>query len=410
VTPNVPEPPATSPVPDPGPGPAAADTAAVLQRARWAAGWRRMVFPAVFLFYLAQTGHGISVHTSGVATAAGVAVLALFATAYVRAVPETMGTPSPLFWWLYAAMLVLFVAELPFAHQDAFVMITYIVVLSLSALGRRAVPIIVALVLLAMFMPPLVPSWHATVDVDAAVTIGLVALAMYAFFEIIRSNRALTEARAEVARLAAESERTRIARDLHDLLGHSLTTITVKAGLARRLGEVDPERAAREIGEVEDLARRALGDVRTAVAGYREVGLVSELASGRELLRAVGIVADLPASGEVVRSDLQELFGWVVREGLTNVVRHSQARRCVVTLAHDSVEIADDGGAPGTAADGTGLRGLSERVAAVGGTLQAGPTGSGVRGGWRLRVTVPEPAAAPAANGAASHCAREVRP
>jgi len=390
--------------PDAG-GPSAADTEAVLQRARWATGWRRLVFPGVFLVYLAQTGHGISVHTSGVATAAGVAVLALFATAYVRAVPETMRTPSPRFWWLFAAMLVLFVAELPFAHQDAFVMVTYIVVLSLSALGRRAVPIIVVLVALAMFMPPLVPSWHASVDLDAAVTISLVALAMYGFFEIIRSNRALTEARAEVARLAAESERTRIARDLHDLLGHSLTTITVKAGLARRLGTADPERAVREIGEVEDLARRALGDVRTAVAGYREVGLASELASGRELLRAVGIVADLPASGEVVRSDLHELFGWVVREGLTNVVRHSRARRCVVTLTSDSVEIADDGGAPATTADGSGLRGLRERVAAAGGTLQAGPTGSGVRGGWRLQVTVPQPAAPPPA----ADCAREVR-
>ncbi|HKE72272.1 MAG TPA: sensor histidine kinase [Acidimicrobiales bacterium] len=398
MTPNVPEP------PDAG-GPSAADTEAVLQRARWATGWRRLVFPGVFLVYLAQTGHGISVHTSGVATAAGVAVLALFATAYVRAVPETMRTPSPRFWWLFAAMLVLFVAELPFAHQDAFVMVTYIVVLSLSALGRRAVPIIVVLVALAMFMPPLVPSWHASVDLDAAVTISLVALAMYGFFEIIRSNRALTEARAEVARLAAESERTRIARDLHDLLGHSLTTITVKAGLARRLGTADPERAVREIGEVEDLARRALGDVRTAVAGYREVGLASELASGRELLRAVGIVADLPASGEVVRSDLHELFGWVVREGLTNVVRHSRARRCVVTLTSDSVEIADDGGAPATTADGSGLRGLRERVAAAGGTLQAGPTGSGVRGGWRLQVTVPQPAATPPA----ADCAREVR-
>jgi len=86
-------------------------------------------------------------------------------------------------------------------------------------------------------------------------------------------------------------------------------------------------------------------------------------------------------------------------------VRHSRARRCVVTLTSDSVEIADDGGAPGTTADGSGLRGLRERVEAVGGTLQAGPTGSGVRGGWRLQVTVPQPAAPPPA----ADCAREVR-
>jgi two-component system, NarL family, sensor histidine kinase DesK len=375
-----------------------AEAAAVLQRARWAAGWRRTVFPAVFLLYLAQTAHGISVYSHGAAAVAGAVILALFAAAYLRAVPETFGGPTPRFWWWYGAMVVLMVAELPFAHQDAFVMIIYIVMLSLSTLGRRAAPIIVVLILLAMFVPALVPSWHSGADFDDAVTIGLVALAMYAFFEIIRSNHALTEARAEVARLAAEGERTRIARDLHDLLGHSLTTITVKAGLARRLGAVDPERAVREIGEVEDLARRALGDVRTAVAGYRDVSLTGELASGRELLRAIGIDADLPASAEVVRGDLHVLFGWVVREGLTNVVRHSQARRCTVTLTRESVEIVDDGMAPGGATDGSGLRGLRERVAAAGGTLTAGPVGgSGVRWGWRLRVEVPEPAPAPAA-------------
>ncbi len=220
---------------------------------------------------------------------AGYVVLAAFAIAYVRAVAVMMEGRRREFWGWYAAMLALFVVEVPIAHQDAFVMITYVVVVSLAILGGRSVPIVVGLVLVAMFLPPLVPSWHAPVDVDAAVTIALVGLAMYGFFTIIRANRELTTARAEVARLAAESERSRIARDLHDLLGHSLTTITVKAGLARRLAEVDPDRAAREIGEVEELARRSLADVRAAVAGYRDVTLAGELAAGREVLRAVGI-------------------------------------------------------------------------------------------------------------------------
>src|SRR4030095_8411543 len=108
-------------------------------------------------------------------------------------------------------------------------------------------------------------------------------------------------------------------------------------------GAVDPERAAREIAEVEELARRSLADVRTAVTGYREVSLTGELASGRELLRVVGIEADLPGSSDVVRSDLHELFGWVVREGLTNVVRHARAGRCTVALARDAGELVGAG-------------------------------------------------------------------
>ncbi|MBE7189254.1 MAG: sensor histidine kinase, partial [Jatrophihabitans endophyticus] len=118
---------------------------------------------------------------------------------------------------------------------------------------------------------------------------------MFGFFHIILSNRALSQARAEVARLAAENERSRIARDLHDLLGHSLTTITVKAGLARRLGEHgDTERALAEITEVEQLSRRTLGDVRAAVSAQREVNLAGELATAREVLRAAAINAELP--------------------------------------------------------------------------------------------------------------------
>jgi two-component system sensor histidine kinase DesK len=198
----------------------------------------------------------------------------------------------------------------------------------------------------------------------------------------MRGNRALSEARSELARLAAENERSRIARDLHDLLGHSLTTITVKAGLARRLGETDPARALQEIAEVESLARRSLADVRAAVANYREVTLAGELATGRELLRAAGIVADLPGAVEVVDPAYQELFGWVLREGLTNVVRHAHASVCVVRISRSSVEILDDG-VGSTACSGSGLAGLQERVGAAGGVVEAGPN---LPRGWRLRV------------------------
>jgi two-component system sensor histidine kinase DesK len=169
------------------------------------------------------------------------------------------------------------------------------------------------------------------------------------------------------------------------LLGHSLTTITIKASLARRLSDRDPDRAAQEIGEVEDLARRSLAEVRAAVNSYREVTLAGELATGRELLRAAGIHAQLPNAADVVAPEYRDLFGWVVREGLTNVVRHARATRCTVELGWTFVEITDNG-VGGAAAPGNGLTGLRERVNAAGGVVRAGKLPAA---GWQLRVEMP---------------------
>jgi two-component system, NarL family, sensor histidine kinase DesK len=130
--------------------------------------------------------------------------------------------------------------------------------------------------------------------------------------------------------------------------------------------------------------------VRTAVASYRQVTLAGELATGRQLLRAAGIAADLPSAVDDVSPANQELFGWVVREGLTNIVRHSHARACRVRLTPSSIEITDDGvGGPGptgsTGPAGNGLTGLRERVAEAGGSIDAGPVRPA---GWRLRVSL----------------------
>jgi two-component system sensor histidine kinase DesK len=355
------------------------------EQRRWARGWRSLVFPGVFLLYLAQTAHGIGQHSNGAAAVVGWAALVAFCAAYVGAMRARWAGRLDRFWALYVAMLVLLVVEVPIAHEDAFVMCVYLGVLVISAAGPRAIPVIVGLALAATFVPALVPSWGVGVDIDMGVTILLVSMAMFAFFGLVEANRELTRARTEVARLAAEGERTRIARDLHDLLGHSLTTITIKAGLARRLSASDPTRAAAEIAEVEDIARRSLGDVRAAVAGYREVTLAGELAAAGEVLRAAGIAALLPRAVDELPADRQQLFGWVVREGVTNVVRHARARSCVITVGSDWVEVADDGRAS-TAPPGNGLAGLGERVAAAGGRLLAGPWARGDASGWRLRV------------------------
>ncbi len=229
-----------------------------------------------------------------------------------------------------------------------------------------------------------------TGPLDYGEIIGLVAMtfAMIGMFGLIKKNSQLREAREELARLAVTAERERMARDLHDVLGHSLTTITVKAGLARRLLERgDPARAAEEVADVERLGRQALAEVRATVAANRVASLGAELAGAREALRASGIEADLPRAVDDVPAERQQVFAYVLREGVTNTIRHSGAGRCTVRLTADGIEIADDGvGASAGTPAGNGLSGLAERLAAVGGWLDAGP---GEQGGYRLRAQCP---------------------
>lgn len=195
----------------------------------------------------------------------------------------------------------------------------------------------------------------------AAVTGGMLAA---------QRQRALGEAREENARLAIQEERHRMARDVHDILGHSLTVITVKAELASRLLDVSPERARAEVADVERLARDALADVRQAVAGFREISLPAELARARATLAAAGIEADLPSAADAVGSPLREVCAWTLREGVTNVVRHSGATTCRVVLRSDGITISDNGSGQLPGSPGSGLIGLRERASAVGARLE----------------------------------------
>jgi two-component system sensor histidine kinase DesK len=203
---------------------------------------------------------------------------------------------------------------------------------------------------------------------------------------ILRSIE-LTAARKDFAELAVQEERNRFARDLHDILGHSLTVITVKAELAGRLIDANPSRAAAEVADVEQLARAALADVRAAVAGYRELSLAGELVAARTALQAAEVRADLPTVVDEVPEENRELFAWVVREGVTNVVRHSGAQRCTIRLGPSLIEVIDDGKGPTPdgGASGHGLVGLRERANKVGASLQVGQAADG---GFRLAVRV----------------------
>ncbi len=224
-----------------------------------------------------------------------------------------------------------------------------------------------------------------TVDPGDVVSLVVIVLAMAGMFGIIRANTELREAREELAVLAVTAERERMARDLHDVLGHSLTTITVKAGLARRLLESgDAERAASEVADMERLGRTALVEVRSTVPANRVASLAREVTVAREALRAAEIEAELPGAVDDVPAERQQAFAYVVREGVTNVIRHSGASRCTVRLTPESVEVLDNGvgSPPGTPA-GNGISGLTERLAAVGGWVDAGPKSDG---GYRLRA------------------------
>ncbi|RSD10520.1 sensor histidine kinase [Amycolatopsis eburnea] len=234
-------------------------------------------------------------------------------------------------------------------------------------------------------------------DYGDLITVASVTLAMFFMANLVRAVRRLERANEEIATLAVANERQRVARDLHDLLGHSLTTITVKAGLARRVLESsgDIPRTVEEIREIESLTRSALSDVRATVSEYREVSLSAELVGARAALRAAEIDADLPHAVDNVRPELQNTFGYVLREAVTNVLRHSGAKQVKVRLGDTWLEVEDDGRATGVVA-GNGLRGLSERLAAVGGALR---TSARPGGGLLVRAEVPQPeprAAAPA--------------
>ncbi|NIH81575.1 sensor histidine kinase [Amycolatopsis viridis] len=225
---------------------------------------------------------------------------------------------------------------------------------------------------------------------DIGTVVGITT-AMFFMGRLAQTVRRLRRANEEIAALAVSAERERLARDLHDILGHSLTTITVKAGLARRLIETaaDPDRAIAEIREVEGLARSALTDVRATVSEYREVSLSAELAGARAALRAAEIDADLPSAVDNVRPELQSAFGYVLREAVTNVLRHSGATRVKVRLGRNWMEISDNGRGTEPGRAGNGLRGLRERLAELGGTLQVrARPGEGF--GLRAEVSVRE--------------------
>ncbi|HEU0015756.1 MAG TPA: sensor histidine kinase, partial [Longimicrobium sp.] len=207
--------------------------------------------------------------------------------------------------------------------------------------------------------------------------------------QVRRANARLRLAHERIEHLAAVAERERIARDLHDLLGHTLSLIVLKSELAAKLATRDAARAEREIRDVEQVARTALREVREAIRGYR-ASLADETGRSRSLLAAAGIRAEVESQPVELAREVEEALALALREAVTNVVRHAHAGWCRVRLRADGagcvLEVEDDGRGGG-AAEGSGLRGMRERVEAVGGTLRRGPGRGGA--GTLISARVP---------------------
>lgn len=306
-------------------------------------------------------------------------------------------------WWLPIGALAALSVVLPFVQGSwglgGFIYTSASVASRLTA--RQCVLVFSGLMLFVVLVGALTLAPWPMIALMVFLT-PAVGATVASFTGAIRTNRDLRLARREIARLAVSEERLRIARDLHDLLGHTLSLIALKSELAGQLIPENPARAQREVQDIETAARTALQEVREAVAGYRQTSLADELENAHQLLAAAGIQCRVHNDAGTVPPAVEALLTWVVREGVTNVIRHSRATTCVISLTrepeHVCLGVVDDGHGGHTATDtatdtagrmgrmGNGLPGIRERVAALGGTCAAGPAGAR---GFQLTVRLP---------------------
>ncbi|GAA1639213.1 sensor histidine kinase [Actinoplanes couchii] len=376
-------------------------------------GW---IFGGIWLFSLTETVRALLDHPAGPWRDVGLVAVTLFVIVYLvltgmlrdirhsRTAPRrlwlsTLPTasagrePAP---WSAAAlriglglMLGFALLLLPAAGSHALPCAVYIAALAMVGLPQwEGVPVVAILAVAVESAVRLVPGWQG--GDGYALAVVLAGAATWGLRTAVDRQTRLRYAQQDVA---VADERNRIAADLHDILGHSLTVVAVKAELAQRLLDVDLDRARTELRDLESLARDALADVRATALGVRGVSLPGEIAAARAALAAADVEADLPGTADEVPTRNRELFAWTIREAVTNIVRHSGARHATVHLTPTVVEILDDGAtAIPPAADpgvvlGQGLSGLRRRADEVGARLTVGPRQD--RTGFSVRMEVP---------------------
>jgi two-component system sensor histidine kinase DesK len=224
--------------------------------------------------------------------------------------------------------------------------------------------------------------------------VALATLASTAFTSLLETVSELRRTRAELARVAVTEERERFSRDLHDLLGHTLSVMVVKAQAVRRLAQIDPDAAAQHAADIERIGRTALLDVRQAVDAMRAPSLPEELVGARDALESAGISATIEASTDLPE-DAGSVLAWALREAVTNVLRHSGASACTIAITEVvgrvQLVVSDDGVGTatrppeGSIARAGGLEGLRDRLRAVDGSVESGSTDAG----FRLVASVP---------------------
>ncbi|MGC9155327.1 MAG: sensor histidine kinase [Ferrimicrobium sp.] len=348
--------------------------------------WGRVALPLLFLAYCAQVAGGVLSFGHGVGLPIGLGVLGLFGALYIVLVFSGIATRPLFFASIIGVMALCFLVELPIARDDALIMLLFILAPIIGRFKTKAWPFIALAILVSYFLPFAEPGWRVAGNLSMPLTILLASLVVLAFSQLVRTNCLLVETRDELDRVVRESERLRIARDLHDVLGHSLTSITIKAELATKIFDRDSAQARSEIHQVEVLARQALAEVRATVAGYRGRSLAGELEAARALLSTAGVELTVEHAGAELSPGVEELFGWVIRESVTNVVRHARATNCTIELGPTSMRVRDNG-CGGEVLFGSGLRGLAERAARAGGSLEVGPN---YPLGWEVKLAVPE--------------------
>lgn len=310
--------------------------------------------------------------------------LSAFAVIYVSMLYLTARRPLSLAcrFTTVGALTALGAASIPLVGYVALILITYVVALSMFVLPQLAA-VGVYITGLALTLTPALsnefPDWWQ-------ITLMVAATGALTFTIRVVDER---DSRNQVTRvqLGLVAERERVARDVHDVLGHSLTVVTVKAELAERLVDSDPARAKAELAEIRSLARQSLAEIRATVAGLRVARLADELTAARTALAGAGIAGQVPDHAETVDPRHRIVIAWSLREAITNVVRHSGAKNCSITLSENGITVSDDGCGLGLATVGNGLRGLRERVESNGGTvtISDGPSGCGTL----LQVVLP---------------------
>lgn len=338
-----------------------------------------LIFPVVAVFTLPLPGWQVAL---------GLVAILGFGAAYslgIRHLNRLEKACRP----TYGAGVLWLLAQLAFASA------------SFPFIGVNTTSFLPFIVAFAMFGLPLI--WAVTVaaatfvgSVVAAVSFDadqggwIVAFIVLSIGVMTGGIRLMSERSARYTVLERElglaAERERVARDVHDVLGHSLTVVTVKAELAERLIDLDPERARSELKDIQELSRQALAEIRETVGGLRAARLGVELAAARTALSGAGIRAGVPEDGDEVDPRHRTVLAWVLREAVTNVVRHSDANTCRVVLGPNLLRVSDDGRGVDGNPPGNGLRGVRERVERAGGRLSIGPGQDGR--GTVLEVTL----------------------